>query len=272
MQERKIYTIAIDKLPNPLFITALLKLKIKQIIDIREKPNNARHKNYKSKSLSKLCSARKVTYEHRTFSTIENGSIDFLTSQMRFPCCFLCILSELSDTPRIKICRLLEENFPIEHIVFNGRKVETIIHEEVASAAEVDLETSVNIKTAFIWSHHIRGPDKLKVIEDGAKQFDLTGFCVTGWPGIIVVEGDPKHITIYYERVSRLAWRACRLCDTEESHCTSLEAGRKYPDFVIHRSHKEQRTDLDTIHARLEQGGWADKFELLTTQTDDRDR
>ena len=57
----------------------------------------------------------------------------------------------------------------------------------------------------------------------------------------------------YYERVSRLAWRACRLCDTEESHCTSLEAGRKYPDFVIHRSHKEQRTDLDTIHARLEQ-------------------
>eukprot|EP00747_Dinoflagellata_sp_TGD_P101034 gnl/TRDRNA2_/TRDRNA2_168222_c0_seq2.p1 gnl/TRDRNA2_/TRDRNA2_168222_c0~~gnl/TRDRNA2_/TRDRNA2_168222_c0_seq2.p1 ORF type:complete len:371 (+),score=41.65 gnl/TRDRNA2_/TRDRNA2_168222_c0_seq2:143-1255(+) len=51
------------------------------------------------------------------------------------------------------------------------------------------------------FSHHIIAPSKQ------AAQLRLGGMAKIGWPGLIIVEGDERHVRLYVDALSRLRWK-----------------------------------------------------------------
>eukprot|EP01084_Bolivina_argentea_P000641 1190_1 len=47
----------------------------------------------------------------------------------------------------------------------------------------------LNLQRSFMWFHHIYSSTKKRNINQLARQYKITGFCVTGKPGVIVAEG-----------------------------------------------------------------------------------
>lgn len=47
----------------------------------------------------------------------------------------------------------------------------------------------------WILSHHIRNPKKRKVIVEWARELNLSGCCLPGRPGIVVIEGDGNNVS-----------------------------------------------------------------------------
>ena len=56
---------------------------------------------------------------------------------------------------------------------------------------------TLNLQRSFMWFHHIYSTTKKRNINQLAKQYKLTGFCVTGKPGVIVAEGLDKNVNQY---------------------------------------------------------------------------
>lgn len=71
----------------------------------------------------------------------------------------------------------------------NNRPEPEVTNTPVASALSKGSEVCY-----WIFSHHIRNPKKRKVIVDWARELYLTGCCLPGKPGIVVVEGDSDNV------------------------------------------------------------------------------
>lgn len=67
----------------------------------------------------------------------------------------------------------------------------------------------------WIFSHHIRNPKKRKVIVDWSRELGLTGCCLPGKPGIIVVEGPEDKVEEYWKRIRVLTWKRIQVKDRE---------------------------------------------------------
>ncbi|VDM31287.1 unnamed protein product [Hydatigera taeniaeformis] len=67
----------------------------------------------------------------------------------------------------------------------------------------------------WIFSHHIRNPKKRKVIVDWARESNLTGCCLPGKPGTVVVEGPEDKVEEYWKRIRVLTWKRIQLKDRE---------------------------------------------------------
>ena len=68
----------------------------------------------------------------------------------------------------------------------------------------------------WIFSHHIRNPKKRKVIVDWARELNLTGCCLPGKPGVVVVEGRDDNVEEYWQRIRVLTWKRIQVKDREE--------------------------------------------------------
>ncbi|VDQ10434.1 unnamed protein product, partial [Trichobilharzia regenti] len=54
------------------------------------------------------------------------------------------------------------------------------------------------IACLWIISHHIRSPIKRRLILEWSKELDLTGCCMPGKPGLIVVEGEESKVSLFF--------------------------------------------------------------------------
>ena len=54
-------------------------------------------------------------------------------------------------------------------------------------------------------SHHIIAQSKRHAIADAARELDLTGYAWVGWPGLMLLRGDRRDCSTFWERL-------CRLC------------------------------------------------------------
>lgn len=67
----------------------------------------------------------------------------------------------------------------------------------------------------WIYSHHIYRQELRKKIFDCAKKLNLTGFCLTGKPGVICVEGLREHCEEF--------WRVIRYPNWKHISCKHVE-------------------------------------------------
>lgn len=76
---------------------------------------------------------------------------------------------------------------------------------------------SNNEKIVCLWiiSHHIRSPIKRRLILEWSKELELTGCCMPGRPGLVIVEGEETKADEYWRRLRNLQWKHIQLREKE---------------------------------------------------------
>lgn len=86
----------------------------------------------------------------------------------------------------------------------------------------------------WIYSHHIYQQDLRKKILEVGKRLDVTGFCMTGKPGIICVEGFKNHCEEFWHTIRYPNWKhiSCK-------HAESVETEGDGEDLRLFHSFEE---------------------------------
>ncbi|XP_037698882.1 RWD domain-containing protein 2A isoform X2 [Choloepus didactylus] len=86
----------------------------------------------------------------------------------------------------------------------------------------------------WIYSHHIYQQDLRKKILEVGKRLDVTGFCMTGKPGIICVEGFKEHCEEFWHTIRYPNWKhiSCK-------HAESIETEGNGEDLRLFHSFEE---------------------------------
>lgn len=84
---------------------------------------------------------------------------------------------------------------------------------------EAHLKRHRTFHRMWIYSHHIYRQELKKKILDCAKRLHLTGFCLTGKPGIICVEGDKDQCEEFWRDIRYPNWKhiSCKHTETVEA-------------------------------------------------------
>lgn len=84
----------------------------------------------------------------------------------------------------------------------------------------------------WIYSHHIKSKRKRATIIENARDLQLTGFSLTGKPGIICVEGWQEDTQEFLRIIKAMHWQRIQLRweETGETDCT-LDSFRKFSKF-----------------------------------------
>ncbi|XP_077145923.1 RWD domain-containing protein 2A [Ranitomeya variabilis] len=101
---------------------------------------------------------------------------------------------------------------------------------------------SMTFHRMWIYSHHIYRQELKKKILDCAKRLNLTGFCLTGKPGVICVEGDKEQCEEFWRDIRYPNWKHISCKHTESVHVTdSMDALRLFHSFeeLIFEAHGE---------------------------------
>eukprot|EP00434_Breviolum_minutum_P021723 symbB.v1.2.019174.t1/scaffold1559.1/size111769/7 len=73
------------------------------------------------------------------------------------------------------------------------------------------LSQANKLSRAAMYMHHITAPWKQKFIREAAKRAGLSGICVFGKPGRILVEGPLEMVASYTARIKSWPWKRCDL-------------------------------------------------------------
>eukprot|EP01084_Bolivina_argentea_P045177 83155_1 len=109
-----------------------------------------------------------------------------------------------------------------------------------------------NLQRSFIWFHHINR--KAKRTDQVAKQYGLTGFCVTGKPGVIVAEGLAQNGNHFVTDLKSWSWKRMIVRHTDNEMCEDeqmFETKRRYKKWIF--KHIQ-------MHAK---GGMKEVYDLL---------
>ncbi|XP_073445765.1 RWD domain-containing protein 2A [Dendrobates tinctorius] len=91
---------------------------------------------------------------------------------------------------------------------------------------------SMTFHRMWIYSHHIYRQELKKKILDCAKRLNLTGFCLTGKPGVICIEGDKEQCEEFWRDIRYPNWKHISCKHTESVHVTdSMDALRLFQSF-----------------------------------------
>ncbi|XP_069582536.1 RWD domain-containing protein 2A [Ranitomeya imitator] len=91
---------------------------------------------------------------------------------------------------------------------------------------------SMTFHRMWIYSHHIYRQELKKKILDCAKRLNLTGFCLTGKPGVICVEGHKEQCEEFWRDIRYPNWKHISCKHTESVHVTdSMDALRLFQSF-----------------------------------------
>ncbi|KAM6279333.1 RWD domain-containing protein 2A [Porphyrio hochstetteri] len=103
------------------------------------------------------------------------------------------------------------------------------VSSESASEAAVVKET---LQRTWIYSHHIYRQELRKKIFDWAKKLNLTGFCLTGKPGVICVEGLQESCEEFWSVIRYPNWKhiSCKHVEKIETE-GSIDNARLFRAF-----------------------------------------
>ncbi|XP_044147909.1 RWD domain-containing protein 2A [Bufo gargarizans] len=98
---------------------------------------------------------------------------------------------------------------------------------------EADIkEISITFHRMWIYSHHIYRQELRKKILDCAKRLNLTGFCLTGKPGVICIEGDKEHCEEFWRDIRYPNWKHISCKHTESKDVSeSMDGLRLFQAF-----------------------------------------
>ncbi len=84
----------------------------------------------------------------------------------------------------------------------------------------------------WIYSHHIYSKTKRKNILELSSDFQLTGFCMPGKPGIICMEGSARNCAEAWSAIKSWNWKKINVkIQEEEENVLDLDKLRRFPDF-----------------------------------------
>lgn len=100
---------------------------------------------------------------------------------------------------------------------------------------ETDIKkVSITFHRMWIYSHHIYRQELRKKILDCAKRLNLTGFCLTGKPGVICIEGDKEQCEEFWRDIRYPNWKHISCKHTESKEVTieeSIDGLRLFQSF-----------------------------------------
>lgn len=85
----------------------------------------------------------------------------------------------------------------------------------------------------WIYSHHIYSKIKRKDILEFSDELNLSGFCMPGKPGIIVIEGHNDDVENFWGRIRRMQWKKLTMKEKEDRDvgANSVDDFRKFEGF-----------------------------------------
>lgn len=118
-------------------------------------------------------------------------------------------------------------------------KGETFFSDNIEEEAPLNTETESEGKDTkfarlWIYSHHIYSKVKRKDILDLSREFDLSGFCLPGKPGIICVEGMSRNTDDWWQKVRSWNWQKILVKSREIVDVTKgqdIDKLRRFPTF-----------------------------------------
>lgn len=128
-------------------------------------------------------------------------------------------------------------------------------YSETENTNETSAETK-DVKFARLWiySHHIYSKVKRKDILDLSREFDLTGFCLPGKPGIICVEGLAQNTADWWHKVRSWNWQKILCKKSEEATIPAdqdLSTLRRFSHFEELGSENNIRVKNGGFHVNM---------------------
>lgn len=120
----------------------------------------------------------------------------------------------------------------------------------------------------WLYMHHIYSKTKRKDILQWASDYNLTGFCLPGKPGVVCLEGNEYNVEEYFSRLRRLNWKKITCRHREKgTENKSVDDQRKFTGFVelffeIHGT-RENHMDMGQFLHYLEQHELGYIFQIL---------
>eukprot|EP00466_Bigelowiella_natans_P015221 jgi/Bigna1/85189/estExt_fgenesh1_pg.C_20395 len=126
------------------------------------------------------------------------------------------------------------------------------------SAAACD---SSGVRRAYVWSHHIYAKKKKREIPELAKKLSLSGFCSTGKPGFIIVEGAEPDVKRFLSTVKRWPWqrKIHRLIVRVQENADE----RAFPNFQMTGAGGGEKNDLREVRKLMDNAGVGEHFEAV---------
>lgn len=90
---------------------------------------------------------------------------------------------------------------------------------------------SENFTRIWIYSHHIYNKKKREEIEKFANEYNLTGFCLPGKPGIVCIEGPEYYCMEWWKIIKSMNWKKIVIRKTETFLMSEMENERKFKNF-----------------------------------------
>ena len=168
----------------------------------------------------------------------------------------------------ISVISWLNENCP--------RYIQQSKEEEEAKTISLKKTKLVSSSSRFlrlwIYSHHIYSKIKRKDILDLSNEFQLTGFCMPGKPGIICIEGTENNCNDAWSIIKSWNWKKINVRHQEEEkvedHEQSINVFRRFNDFqeigfVKNSDTRDYHMDMSEFSKYLDQNNCLYMFKLL---------
>jgi len=130
-----------------------------------------------------------------------------------------------------------------------------------SSSTEPDDSREDNMFSRYwIYSHHIYNKMKRRSILDTAKEYQLTGFCLPGKPGIICTEGMAKNCAGFWTRIKSMNWKKimCKkkeMIELGEKDMSALRFFKTFEEIAFESRHSQGRDyhmDMGAFYRYLE--------------------
>ena len=168
----------------------------------------------------------------------------------------------------ISVISWLNENCPIY--------IQQSKEEEEAKTVSLKKVKSVTSSSRFlrlwIYSHHIYSKIKRKDILELSNEFQLTGFCMPGKPGIVCLEGTENNCNDAWSIIKSWNWKKINVRHQEgekaEENEQSINVFRRFNDFqeigfVKNSDTRDYHMDMSEFSKYLDQNNCLYMFKLL---------
>ena len=175
-----------------------------------------------------------------------------ISSLERGELCTLAAIQWIQENGGIYITRSKIEKLPTTASKLNGHKTKNV----------------GNFLRMWLYMHHIYSKTKRKDILQWASDYDITGFCLPGKPGVVCLEGNEFNVEEYFGRLRRLNWKkiTCRHREKGKEN-DNIDNQRKFSGFdelffEVHGT-RENHMDMGQFLHFLEQHDLGYIFQIL---------
>ncbi|CAH2091958.1 unnamed protein product [Euphydryas editha] len=117
--------------------------------------------------------------------------------------------------------------------------------------------SACNFSRLWVYSHHIYNKKKREEIVKMAKEYSLTGFCLSGKPGVICVEGIENDCQEWWKIIKSMNWKKIVIRKTENFKLSEKNTVQKFHNF------EEIHSDMSSFSKYLDAFGLSDIFNEL---------